>query len=222
MRIACFNIEKNGASSDMDKQTQVDGFIEASCSERGWNCDIVFLSEIHSAQYQNYVNGIHSRYHNYRAEAFFGGGSNWYVVAVKAFERLQICSQGELLGLHRDLVNVRADNVNGFTGDVFLAHFKSGGGGLTTSQLKSCSSSGLANWVIAGDMNFDLGRLGELNPPGLAYDCWNGMPTHAKGGRLDWVLAHANATVRPVDITGLHSTFNMGGPDHRPIVFDIA
>jgi hypothetical protein len=82
------------------------------------------------------------------------------VVIVKAFERLQICSQVELLGLHRDLVNVRADNVNGFTGDVFLAHFTSGGGGLTTSQLKSCSSSSVANGVITGDMNFDRGRLG--------------------------------------------------------------
>lgn len=222
MRIACFNIEKNGASSDIEKQTQVDGFIELSCRSDGWNCDIVFLSEVHSAQYQNYLSAIGARYHDYRAEAFFGGGSNWYVVIVKDTTRMQICSQGELLGLHRDLVNIQVNNFNGYTGDVFLAHFKSGGNGLTASQLKSCSSSSLPSWVIAGDMNYDISRLGELNPPGIGHDCWGGLPTHAKGGRLDWVLADANATVTPVDISSMQNAFNMGGPDHRPIVFDIS
>jgi exonuclease III len=221
MRIACFNVEKNGASSTMDKQTQVDGFIERCCEEKGWDCDVIFLCEIHNKQASNYVEAIQSRYHAYRVEYFPGAGSNYYVVIVKAFAKLVVCSQGDMKGVHRELINVQASGVNGFTGDIMLAHFKSGGSGLTKSQLTSSSSTSLCRWVVAGDMNWDFGRLAELNPPGLGYDCWNGKPTHKSGSRLDWVLADPNTTVKPVDITGMEDTFNMGGPDHRPILFDV-
>jgi hypothetical protein len=221
MRIACFNVEKNGQSSEPEKQSQVDGFIDKCCNEKEWDADVVFLCEVHKARAADYVEAVKARYFSYRVEAFAGAGSNWYIVIVKAFSKLMICSQGDLKGMHRELINVRAEGVNGFTGDVFLAHFKSGGNGLTTSQLKSCTGSGLPRWVVAGDMNYDFGRLGELNPPGVGHACWGALPTHAKGSILDWVLADANVNVAPVNLTGLHGTFNMGGPDHRPILFDV-
>lgn len=140
---------------------------------------------------------------------------------MKAFERLEICSQDKLFALNRPLVNIRANQVNGFTGDLFLAHFKSGGTGVTRSQIMSCASSSLLHWVIAGDMNWDIGRLGELNPPALGYACWGANPTHRSGSILDWVLAEPNVQVNPVDLTGLNHIFDMNGPDHRPILSDV-
>lgn len=74
MRIGCFNVEKNGQSSENDKQIQVDRFIDACCQERGWGADIVFLSEIHNARADDYLLTVNARYHNYRAQAFPGGG----------------------------------------------------------------------------------------------------------------------------------------------------
>jgi hypothetical protein len=220
MRIASFNIEKNGKSSTLDKQTQVDFFISKCCSSDDWDADIVFLCEIHSAQTVNYATNLASIYPNYRVCAFAGGYSNGYIVMVKSFEALQVCSQGSLHGLNRDLIAVEANGVNGYTGYVFLAHFKSGQTGLTKSQLKSCTALG-GNWVATGDLNMEYQNVGQLDTAGLAYECWGGRQTQSKGGILDWVLASVDVQVVPVDLTYLETVFDMSGPDHRPILFDV-
>jgi hypothetical protein len=220
MRIGSFNVEKNGKSSTQVKQTQVDGFLYNCCTSGHWDADIVFLCEIHSAQINNYRDNLASMYPSYSVHAFTGGYSNAYIVLVKAFEQLQVISQGNLLGLNRDLIAVEAQGVAGYTGYVFLAHFKSGQTGLTRSQLKSCTALG-GRWVATGDLNLDYANVGQLDTAGLAYDCWGGQQTQAKGGILDWVLASADVTVNVVDITGLAHIFDMSGPDHRPILFDV-
>jgi hypothetical protein len=220
MRIGSFNVEKNGKSSTLDKQTQVDFFIHNCCSSNYWNADIVFLCEIHSAQIDNYRSNLAAIYQNYSVYSFTGGYSNAYIVMVKSFEALQVCSQGSLLGLNRDLIAVEANGVRGYTGYVFLAHFKSGQNGLTRSQLKSCTALG-GRWVATGDLNLDYQNVGQLDTAGLAYECWGGQQTQNKGGILDWVLASVDVTVTVVDLTGLGHVFDMSGPDHRPILFDV-
>ncbi|MBK5530303.1 endonuclease/exonuclease/phosphatase family protein [Pseudomonas sp. TH08] len=220
MRIGSFNVEKNGKSSTLDKQTQVDFFIHNCCTSDAWDADIVFLCEIHSAQVDNYRSNLAAIYKTYSVYAFDGGYSNAYIVLVKSFETLQVCSQGSLFGLNRDLIAVEANGVKGYTGYVFLAHFKSGQTGLTRSQLKSCTALG-GRWVATGDLNLDYANVGQLDTAGLAYDCWGGQQTQSKGGILDWVLASADVTVKVVDITGLAHVFDMSGPDHRPILFDV-
>ncbi|MBV4477530.1 hypothetical protein N8H74_21985 [Pseudomonas sp. B2M1-30] len=219
MRIGSFNVEKNGKSSTLDKQTQVEFFIHNCCTD-AWDADIVFLCEIHSAQVDNYRLNLAAIYKHYTVHAFDGGYSNAYIVMVKSFEALQVCSQGSLFGLNRDLIAVEANAVKGYTGYVFLAHFKSGQTGLTRSQLRSCTALG-GRWVATGDLNLDYQNVGLLDTAGLAYDCWGGQQTQSKGGILDWVLASADVSVKVVDITGLGHIFDMSGPDHRPILFDV-
>lgn len=220
MRIGSFNIEKNGKSSTLDKQSQVEFFISKCCSSDDWNADIVFLCEIHSAQTDNYSSYLASVYPHYTVHPFTGGYSNGYIVMVKSFEKLQVCSQGSLHGLNRDLIAVEAAGVNGYTGYVFLAHFKSGQTGLTKSQLKSCTALG-GNWVATGDLNMEYKNVGQLDTAGLAYECWGGRQTQNKGGILDWVLASVDVQVAPLDLSLLDTVFDMSGPDHRPIVFDV-
>ncbi|MCP1445890.1 hypothetical protein J3D54_005022 [Pseudomonas sp. GGS8] len=221
MRIASFNIEKNGGSSTLEKKAQVDFFISKCCSNKEWNVDLLFLCEVHSAQVNNYASNLAEIYPSYRVAAFTGGYSNAYIVMVSEFAQIEICSQGKLFGLNRDLIAIAATGVNGYTGYVFLAHFKSGQNGLTKSQLKSCTALG-GNWVVTGDMNLDYANVGQVETAGLAYECWGGQQTHAKGGILDWVLASADVKVTTIDITGLANEFDMSGPDHRPILFDVS
>ncbi|KIQ56897.1 MULTISPECIES: endonuclease/exonuclease/phosphatase family protein [Pseudomonas] len=220
MRIGSFNVEKNGKSSTLEKQTQVDIFLHNCCSSNYWDADLVFLCEIHSAQIDNYRSNLAAIYKNYSVYSFTGGHSNAYIVLVKSFERLQVVSQGSLFTLNRDLIAVEAHGVKGYTGYVFLAHFKSGQNGVTKSQLKSCTALG-GKWVATGDLNLDYQKVGELDTAGLAYECWGGQQTQSKGGILDWVLASVDVAVTPVDITGLAHVFDMSGPDHRPILFDV-
>ncbi|MBX9408455.1 hypothetical protein K5E40_22500 [Pseudomonas baetica] len=220
MRIGSFNVEKNGKSSTLDKQTQVDVFVYNCCSSNCWNADIVFLCEIHSAQIDNYRQNLAAIYPSYNVYSFTGGYSNGYIVMVKGFEELRVISQGSLFALNRDLIAVEVHGVGGYTGYVFLAHFKSGQSGVTKSQLKSCTALG-GKWVATGDLNLDYKNVGKLDSAGLAYECWGGLQTQNKGGILDWVLASADVTVTPVDLTGLAQVFDMSGPDHRPILFDV-
>jgi hypothetical protein len=49
MRIASFNIEKNGKSSDDGKQKIVSDFIDRCCNPNHWNVDVLFLCEVHAA-----------------------------------------------------------------------------------------------------------------------------------------------------------------------------
>ncbi len=218
MRIASFNVEKDGQSSTLDKQAQVNFFIEHCCKEL---CvDLIFLCEIHSARLKDFVEFLATVYGEYRVASFTGGYSNGYVIMAKKTADIDIASQGDLFGLSRPLLLAKAQGVNKYTGYVLLAHFKSGGTGLTKKEIEFCATFA-AKWVLTGDLNYDFKNLTNLNPPGVGYECWKGKSTHAKGGILDWVLASLDVKVEPVDLTPLETTFDMTGPDHRPIVFDI-
>jgi len=162
-----------------------------------------------------------SVYPHYRVCPFTGGYSNGYIVMVKSFEALQVCSQGSLHGLNRDLIAVEAAGVNGYTGYVFLAHFKSGQTGLTKSQLKSCTALG-GNWVATGDLNMEYQKC-RATRYSRARIRMLGRSTDPKQRAeiLDWVLASVDVQVVPVDITHLDTVFDMSGPDHRPILFDV-
>ncbi|WP_271407779.1 endonuclease/exonuclease/phosphatase family protein [Pseudomonas sp. Q1-7] len=220
MRIGSFNIEKNGLSSTEIKQSQVDTFIDNCCSNSHWDADLVFICEVHSGQLANYRSHLGDRYPSYNVWAFEGGYSNGYIVMAKAFQCIEVVAQGNLRGLNRELIAAHATSVGGYTGYIFLAHFKSGQTNLTKSQLLNCTALD-GNWVVTGDLNFDYNNLSSLNPPGIGYECWNGQSTQAKGGILDWVLGSPNVQVTPVDITAMANDFDMSGPDHRPILFDI-
>lgn len=220
MKIGSFNVEKNGLSSTDIKQSQVDTFIDNCCSNKYWDADLVFICEVHSGQLENYRSNLSDRYPSYNVSAFAGGYSNGYIVMTKAFQRIEVVAQGNLKGLNRELIAVYATGVDGYTGYVFLAHFKSGQTNLTQSQLMNCTALD-GNWVVTGDLNYEYANLKKLNPPGIGYECWNGQATQAKGGILDWVLASPNVQMKPVDITGMGNEFDMSGPDHRPILFEV-
>ncbi|MHA6493076.1 endonuclease/exonuclease/phosphatase family protein [Pseudomonas borbori] len=217
MRIASFNIEKSGYSSTLIKKSQIDSFV-AFCVQI--DADLIFLCEVHSGQEGNYVNNLGDIYQGYNVECHKGGHSNSYILMSKKSSSINVSSQGHLFGLNRDLIAVEAQSVNGYSGYVFLAHFKSGQNGQTKSQLNACTQMG-GRWVATGDLNLDISKVGELDTAGIAYDCWKGKQTHKSGGILDWVLASVDVKVAPVDITSLENDFDMSGPDHRPIVFDV-
>lgn len=219
MRIASFNIEKNGQSSTLEKQTQVNGFIDLCSKEL--NVHLVFICEVHSSRLDDFTGHLSTVYSQYHVFPFKGGYSNGYIVMADKTVSIAVDSQGKLLGLTRPLIAATAESVAKYTGYILLAHFKSGQTDLTKKQINECAEALGGRWVITGDLNYDVRSVESLNPPGLAYDCWKGEMTHAKGGILDWVLASPDVAVEPVDLTGLKTFFDMTGPDHRPIIFDV-
>lgn len=220
MRVASFNIEKNGKSSTDIKQGQVSTFLDNCCSNKYWDVDLVFICEMHYAQLENYTLALSAMYPGYKVASFNGGHSNGYIVLAKDDPSISIDSQGHLFALNRDLIAVEVNGFNGYSGYVILAHFKSGQNKITKTQIQSCTGMG-GNWVVTGDINYDYNNAHQLGVNGKAYECWNGLPTQAHGNILDWVLASPSVEVKAVDITELKDVFDMSGPDHRPIVFDI-
>ena len=224
MRIGSFNIEKSGESSTVDKKMQVESFVDSCCNGKEWKADLVFLCEIHSALLDTFVRNFGARYHSYEITSHNGGGSNNYIILKNGFKEIKVVSQGSLFGLNRDLVAVEVQSVDGFTGSILLAHFKSGQNGLTKTQIQACAKLG-SSWAATGDLNWEYENVGQLDVPAIAHECWNGMPTHeSRNGSqaiLDWVLASDDVAVTPVDITGRADDFDMQGPDHRPILFDV-
>jgi hypothetical protein len=224
MRIGSFNIEKSGESSVFDKKAQVESFVSSCCSADEWNADLVFLCEVHAALMSKFVEFFKDTYTQYNVISHHGGGSNNYIILSFAFKEIEVASQGNLYGLTRDLVAVEAKNVNHFTGTILLAHFKSGQNNLTKTQIQACVKLGSA-WVATGDLNWTFGNVVKLDVPATAHSCWGDMPTHKSSNGntaiLDWVLASDDVTVTPVDITQKAADFDMEGPDHRPILFDV-
>ena len=70
-------------------------------------------------------------------------------------------------------------------------------------------------------MNWDITDANILGTAGAPHDCWNGLPTQKKGGTLEWVLAGIDVRVDPIDLTDMKDVYDMTGPDHRPILFDL-
>jgi len=220
--IAAFNIEKNGQSSDPLKQQKVSEFV-AFCCNRG--VDVIFLCEVHSARVGDYVNFLRSVYsEHYACESLDGGYSNAYVVLHKKSVGFTL-SYDQLNHLNRNFLLCTIDGKLG----VGFAHFKSGQNGLTRNQIENAAEAmhGMFNglWAIAGDMNWDMSNFNNLNLPAGSHcaSCWPDM-TQASGGILDWCLAGNKVTVTPANgYTEFHQDFQtMDGPDHRPVLFDLA
>ncbi|MEP2707573.1 MAG: hypothetical protein ABJQ71_20060 [Roseibium sp.] len=221
IRIASFNIEKNGQSSDPLKQVKVADFI-AICVDLG--IEVVFLCEVHSARIGDYVDFLRAVYGGiYRVEFLAGGHSNAYVFLVR-HDLGAFLSYDGLLGLNRNLFlfHIEGEIAIGF------AHFKSGQTGLTKSQIQNAAgflqdiTNNTGRWAIAGDINWDLSNFGDLTLPAYssACSCWPDM-TQKHGNILDWCVAGSSVAIDPVSGPDFFpAEFQvMDGPDHRPCIF---
>lgn len=219
--VANWNIEKNGQSSDPEKQTKVSEFI-AQCCENSFH--IIFLCEVHSARVDDYLGFLRSVYgENYRVESLPGGHSNAYVLLARKDLNSEMSYDG-LRGLNRSMFLCHV----GGSIALGLAHFKSGQTGLTKSQIEEgaaflesfTNNTGL--WAISGDMNWDYNNLGGLTMPAGSHanTCWTDQ-TQKSGGILDWCAAGRGVSIVPVDGPSFfHPTLQtMDGPDHRPVAF---
>jgi hypothetical protein len=227
--VAAFNIEKNGQSSELDKQAKVSEFINFCCTENlsnyGMNklgADIIFLCEVHSARTSDYENSLVHTYSDYSAPSLSGGHSNAYVVLYR--NELGIELEGDQLqGLNRSIVALKVGDLR-----LGLAHFKSGQNGLTASQIVNASAwleeASPGRWAITGDMNWNFQTIGNLGLPGGSHSttCWDDQ-TQVSGGILDWCLAGGATTVKPLAVQAMFPSqmFDMTGPDHRPVMFAI-
>lgn len=230
MLIASWNIEKNGQSSVLEKQSKVSDFIDRCCNPTdGLGVDLLFLCEVHSARYDDYKQFLQQTYQQYSTTEFAGGNSNYYVVMRRVSDTLAYIGYAKLPELNRYLVvYAQAGCYVGF------AHFKSGQLPLTARQIKASAklleSKTTSNWLITGDMNWDYSKRSELAladkndstliaPPGTkAYSVWPDA-TQKSGGILDWVLCGKNCTVAGMDISRWPAEFfDMQGPDHKPLI----
>lgn len=219
--IASFNIEKNGQSSELLKQTKVSDFIDSCVT---FNMGVIYLCEVHSARIEDYIEQLRAVYGGtYRVEYLDGGYSNAYVFMVNREVDAHLSYDG-LKGLNRNMFLCHVDNEIA----IGFAHFKSGQTGLTRSQLENAGQfmEGFTNnsgkWAITGDMNWDFNNAGRLNMPAGSHPstCWQDM-TQRSGNILDWCAAGRSVQVQPVDGPNFFAPdFQvMDGPDHRPVVF---
>ena len=221
-RVACWNVEKNGQTSALDKQAKVSQFIDTCI---GWGVDVVFLCEIHSARvddYDGFAKGVYGM-RGYDCATVPGAYSNNYVVMWRRDRKVFDLGHAPLLGLNRSLLAFELDNKLA----VGLAHFKSGQSGLTKSQLEHAAgaleSFKPGYWAVLGDMNWDFGNAGALAVPAGSHSasCWADQ-TQANGGILDWTLAGWAVNVKPFPLSDLlpGAMCDMTGPDHRPVIFE--
>jgi len=222
MEVASLNIEKNGYTSAQQKQGKVDHFI-SSCVDN--KVGIIFLCEVHGALETTYDSFLTAAYHNYNVNVVHGGASNSYIILWAKSKGITFIGTRQLTGLNRYLAIFRWNGTA-----IGLAHFKSGGNDLTIHQIQESATyldgySG-RNWMITGDINLAYQRRGELT--GLPNDTkflsyWGHEPTQKKGNTLDWALygkyTRLNSWHRMRNWP--RQLFNMGGPDHRPVVYRI-
>jgi len=225
--IASWNIEKNGKSSDQEKQTKVSNFIDQCCTDGETNkkVSIIFLCEVHSAQVENYRSFLSSTYsEDYDVHYLSGNYSNNYIILIQKKLGIQI-SHDSLKHLNRDAVFLQTED-NSFS--IILAHFKSGQTNLTKDQLvnsvKFLQGITAGRWAITGDMNWDYNKAEELGLITVKKEtCWHDE-TQKHGGILDWCLFGQSTNVIPWNLKQYfpEDTFNMQGPDHKPVIFDIS
>ena len=221
MKIASWNIEKNGQASVLEKQSKVEEFIWQCCKKM--EISILFLCEVHSARLSDYVDHLAAILEDYHVVPLDGGKSNCYVILIRTELGIQV-SHDSLKGLNREAVFLQTVD-NSFS--IILAHFKSGQTGLTKNQLiesaQFAESVTPGKWIVTGDMNWDYGRFDVLELDGTKrYTCWLNE-TQKKGGILDWCLAGKFTDVTPIDLTKLFlpSMFDMEGHDHKPVIFTL-
>lgn len=223
LTVVSWNVEKNGQSSIIEKQTKVSEFIDVSC--RTYGISIIFLCEVRSARLDDYVSFTKEVYGGvYDVYSLPGGYSNAYVVLIRRDANITV-SQDNLKYLNRGALVLQI-------GDfwMILSHFKSGQTGLTKDQIQHaveflaglCGNSG--KWGIIGDMNWDYKNIDKLILPvaSNAYTCWDDK-TQIHGGLLDWCLAGNAVAVTPLVVSEMFKPefSDMAGPDHRPVVFTI-
>lgn len=239
LTVASWNIEKNGKSSDPEKQTKVSDFIDACCT--AYQIDVIFLCEVHSARLNDYFDHLRGVYSpDYVVDPLAGGYSNAYTLLVRADAGIEVGFDW-LQGLNRGILLVhkveRIDPPMGappqaqpqmLSYHLALAHFKSGQQGLTKHQLRAAAqwlhevTGDSGRWAITGDMNWDISRAGELELqfPARPSSCWQDA-TQRSGNILDWCLAGAGMEVQAAEVQTMFppETFDMTGPDHRPVLF---
>ncbi|AWB65358.1 endonuclease/exonuclease/phosphatase family protein [Saccharobesus litoralis] len=230
MTVASWNIEKNGQSSSIDKQSKVSHFVDICCTSL--NIDIVFLCEVHSARIDDYVDFLKSVYgDSYQVDYIAGGHSNAFVFLWRKALNVEVLHY-TLKGLNRDMAIFCSDGCY-----CLLSHFKSGQTKLTESQLEEAASwlNTVSNgkWTISGDLNWHYGNAGALTLPAHSQTLsfWTDA-TQKSGNILDWVIAGYDTVVNFIDLervvdeqnsTCFHpSVFDMTGPDHRPLIFELS
>ncbi len=217
--VASFNIEKNGKSSELEKQSKVSYFID-TCVKNEFT--VIFLCEVHSAQTGNYSTFLSQAYADYNVYESEGGYSNGYICMVRTDSGLKYYYD-TLKYMNRKIVLLAGDG-----GFLTLAHFKSGQTGLTKDQLQTASASleeiAKGKWAITGDMNWDFRNQAALTLPGgtQGVTCWgDDVPTQIKDGILDWCLAGKATLVEQYKNELFSELLDMSGPDHRPVSFKI-
>lgn len=221
MLIASWNIEKNGQSSVIEKQTKVSDFIDRCCnSSNGLGVDLLFLCEVHSSRLDDYAKYLKAVYPAYGVCTFHGGNSNNYLVLMKTSPSLGFIEAMPLKGLNRLLVVFAESGCY-----VGLGHFKSGQQELTQSQLRDACAylegKSTSNWALSGDLNWDYSKRADLALPAGAnsYTLWTDA-TQKSGGILDWVLYGKNTRIAGMSFSGWPDEYlDMSGPDHKPLIF---
>lgn len=221
MLIAWWNIEKNGQSSILEKQTKVSDFIDRCCaSDKGLGVDLLFLCEVHSARFEDYRRYLEATYTSYAIHVFAGGNSNYYVVLMKVSPTLSFIESHVLKGLNRSLVVYAQGGCY-----IGFGHFKSGQLSLTKSQLRDAAilleGKSTSNWALCGDLNWDYSKRTLLTLPDgtRSFTLWTDA-TQKSGNILDWVLNGKNTAIAGFDLTGWPATYQeMTAPDHKPVIF---
>lgn len=223
MLVATWNIEKNGQSSTLEKQSKVSDFIDRCCNATdGLGVDLLFLCEVHSCRFGDYKSYLEQTYTAYAVHVFSGGNSNYYVVMMKGSSTLGFIVEIPLKGLNRSLVVYAESGCY-----IGLGHFKSGQTALTHGQLcNACAvleAKSTSNWALSGDLNWDYGNRAQLELPGgtKSFTLWTDA-TQRSGGILDWVLTGKNTSVAGMDMSAWPTEYtDMSGPDHKPLIFRI-
>lgn len=223
MLIATWNIEKNGQSSSLEKQSKVSDFIDRCCNATdGLGVDLLFLCEVHSCRFDDYRSYLEQAYAAYAIHVFSGGNSNYYVVMMKRSSTLGFIVELPLKGLSRSLAVYAESGCY-----IGLGHFKSGQTALTESQLRdTCAfleAKSASNWALSGDLNWDYENRAKLELPAgtKSFTLWTDA-TQRSGGILDWVLNGKNTSICGMDLSGWPKAYtDMSGPDHKPLIFRI-
>ncbi|GAB5350213.1 endonuclease/exonuclease/phosphatase family protein [Alteriqipengyuania sp. 357] len=225
--VAWFNVEKVGRSSPQDKETIASHFLDY-CFRSEF--DIVTLLEIHSMRKTDIASYINSVYGSHYSAGFINGGySNAYVCAIRNATTTYDGSV-PLVGLNRQVAEFSTSVSGGFRLKTYLAHFKSGQTGLTSTQIRRAVRAAETNsggtWMIGGDMNWDFHRRDELDlPRGVkAFSYWPDS-TQRSGNILDWTVYSNNLNIKGAGISEFkrrHPEFGaMAGPDHKPVALQI-
>lgn len=219
MEVAFYNIEKCGESSDPEKKMKVDEFLAKFLWD--FECDIVFLAEVHAARVDDFVNHIQAMKPKYHVESAYGFGSCNYVWARSKF--VSVTSV--------DDVGPRPLIIFAKTGEpaVGVIHAKSGQNALTVKQLEyyalllETNSAGM--WALTGDLNYDEAKFERLTLPVGAHGGTVWEITQHKGGCLDWAILGAATriklnTFRTAKANMQGELLELEQPDHAPVFFD--